>query len=96
MAKDEFSKTDQADAIALFGVARKQVLNRTPETTAINLLAKDIAKRKEGSTNALKGNLTKVRNSGNRAIANYRGKILATIKDANLKEKIRQLPFPEL
>jgi len=92
----EFSKADYAEASVIFEIARKQVHNRTQASNAIPQLAKSIAKLKENALSSAKGNLTKVKNSGNKAIAGYRGKILATIKDAQLKEKIRQLPFPKL
>lgn len=105
--KKEFSKIDYAEASVLFEMARKQVHNRTQASNAIPQLAKSIAKLKENALGSVKGNLTKVKsksdkaiakvkNEGNKVIAGYREKILATIKDEQLKEKIRQLSFPKL
>jgi len=100
MAKDEFSKANQAKASAIFTLVRKQVLNRTPETNAIQIIAKDLAELKGGSDSVTKGNLTKavnkVKKQGNTAIADYRGDVIAAIEDPKVKDQIRKLPYPKL
>lgn len=111
MAKEEFSKSDYTEASTLFHSAKRQVLNRTSESASVNELAKKVARIKGAYANTLKSNSIKtinglkneliktvaeIKKAGNTEIIGYREKILAAIKDVELKEKIKKISYPQV